>query len=289
MVRIWQESFMRKMIITLVLASAGAGQTTVDLRTQSKGMDFRNAIATMPFKTNAALPANCDTGEMFFRTGALAGQNVFGCAAPNTWVLQGLNGLKILNRSTEVGTEPTLDFSAGLGITSAISDTGDRITVEHSVDTAVIQTRADQQSGRTLLCSSASGSASAYTCELTPTITSYTQGMLLRWLPDLNGAGGATTLNVDTLGAAAIKLADGIADPSPADIVAGRLHEIWYDGARFRLLGAKVPPGGLGELRPVCGASTRGRTWFTPGGSGSSDTFAVCLKDAADTYAWRGL
>ncbi|HEY3417164.1 MAG TPA: hypothetical protein VGM23_09800, partial [Armatimonadota bacterium] len=41
---------------------------------------------------------------------------------------------------------------------------------------------------------------------------------------------------VDMLGAVAVKKADGSSDPAAADIVGGRLYEIWYDGAQFRLM-----------------------------------------------------
>jgi hypothetical protein len=37
----------------------------------------------------------------------------------------------------------------------------------------------------------------------------------------------------------------------------------------------------------VCGASTGGTFLYTPGASGVKDTFAVCAKDATNTYAWR--
>ena len=42
--------------------------------------------------------------------------------------------------------------------------------------------------------------------------------------------GGATTLNVDTLGAIAVKQFDGTTNPSSTDIVANRLYSLWYDG-----------------------------------------------------------
>ncbi|MCU1337782.1 MAG: hypothetical protein JWO19_3363 [Bryobacterales bacterium] len=69
--------------------------------------------------------------------------------------------------------------------------------------------------------------------------------------------GGATTLNVDTLGPAAVKLTDGITNPAPGDIMAGRVYEIWYDGTSFRLLNPFVPPGVLAEVRPACGVAVR--------------------------------
>ncbi|MCU1260487.1 MAG: hypothetical protein JWO80_3372 [Bryobacterales bacterium] len=75
-------------------ALAGHGQTTIDLRTQSKSVDFSAASATKPLKTGTVLPASCGTGELFFQLGAPAGKNTYGCIAPNTWTLQsGSTGL----------------------------------------------------------------------------------------------------------------------------------------------------------------------------------------------------
>ena len=66
-----------------------SGQTKVDLRTQSKSVDFSAATATKPARMGATLPATCGQGEFFFLNSATAGQNVYGCAATNTWALEG--------------------------------------------------------------------------------------------------------------------------------------------------------------------------------------------------------
>ena len=41
--------------------------------------------------------------------------------------------------------------------------------------------------------------------------------------------------------------------------------------------------------KPGCTSSARGATWFTQGASGVKDSFEVCAKDAANSYAWRVL
>jgi hypothetical protein len=102
----------------------------------------------------------------------------------------------------------------------------------------------------------------------------------------VNGSGGATTLNIDTLGAKPMKLADGVTDPTTADIVAGRLTAVWYDGANFRFQALGMMAGTTGT-RPACDTSQRGRIWQVLGGAGLKDELAVCAKDAAGTYAWR--
>ena len=64
-------------------------QTLVDLRTQSKSIDFSAAASTKPFPTGTALPATCSVGATYFNTAAPAGQNLYGCTATNTWTLLG--------------------------------------------------------------------------------------------------------------------------------------------------------------------------------------------------------
>ena len=124
---------------------------------------------------------------------------------------------------------------------------------------------------------------------MSPTLTALTTGMVLHWKPDVSGTGGAATLNVDTLGAVSIKLPDGITDPAPGDLVAGRILEISYDGAAFRLLSARAPAGVLGEAQPTCSANVQGRLWFVAGMTGIKDSLTVCAKDSTNTYAWRTL
>ena len=81
---------MRKQRAFVVLASivgVASAQTMVDLRTQSKSVDFSGANTTKPFKSGTALPATCGVGETFFKTNAPAGSNLYGCTATNSWSL----------------------------------------------------------------------------------------------------------------------------------------------------------------------------------------------------------
>ena len=70
-------------LASALLASAASGQTLVDLRTQTKSVDFTGAITTKPFKSGTVLPATCTVGEAFFQTNAPAGSNVYACTALN--------------------------------------------------------------------------------------------------------------------------------------------------------------------------------------------------------------
>jgi len=48
--------------------------------------------ATAPVKAATSLPATCAIGDLFFKTDATAGQNMYGCTATNTWTLLGDGG-----------------------------------------------------------------------------------------------------------------------------------------------------------------------------------------------------
>ena len=70
------------LLLTAGLANA---QTRVDLRSQSKSIDFSGAPFTRPVKTGTVLPSNCSVGELFFRMDASPGGNLYGCTATNAW------------------------------------------------------------------------------------------------------------------------------------------------------------------------------------------------------------
>ncbi|HEY3738502.1 MAG TPA: hypothetical protein VGL53_01600 [Bryobacteraceae bacterium] len=75
----------RTVVFFLLPAVAGIAQTQIDLRTQSKNVDFTGASATKPAKAGGTLPSTCGQGEVFFNTSAAAGQNLYVCAASNIW------------------------------------------------------------------------------------------------------------------------------------------------------------------------------------------------------------
>jgi len=82
-----------ELIVPLLAASAFAdGQTQVDLAAQSKNVDFSAALFTKPAKAGTAIPSSCTVGEVFFKTDAAAGQNLYGCTSANTWSPLGAAG-----------------------------------------------------------------------------------------------------------------------------------------------------------------------------------------------------
>jgi hypothetical protein len=82
-------------VLSLAFGYRLGGQTLVNLGTQGRNIDFSNAAETRPTKVGTSLPSTCSTGDLFFNTSGTAGQNLFGCASPNTWALigQGSAGL----------------------------------------------------------------------------------------------------------------------------------------------------------------------------------------------------
>jgi hypothetical protein len=79
--------YWRAILIAVWLIGAARGQTLVDLKTQSKSVDFSGAPSTQPFQSGTVLPAACLVDQAFFQTNAPAGLNLFGCTAVNSWTL----------------------------------------------------------------------------------------------------------------------------------------------------------------------------------------------------------
>jgi len=75
-------------LLAITFITCAAAQTLVDLRTQTKSVDFSGATTTKPFKSGTTLPGTCSVGEAFFKTNAAAGSNLYACTALNTWTLQ---------------------------------------------------------------------------------------------------------------------------------------------------------------------------------------------------------
>jgi hypothetical protein len=78
---------MKQTLFILICMGPLAAQTMVDLRNQSKNVDFSQAVSTTPWKVGAATPTTCTPGAAFFNTTAPAGANVYVCTATNTWTL----------------------------------------------------------------------------------------------------------------------------------------------------------------------------------------------------------
>src|SRR4051812_47640732 len=100
-----KDSFILKALLCGAAAATAGAQTHLDLRTQTKSVDFSGATATKPFRSGPTLPTTCSVGEMFFLTTAVSGPNSFGCSAANSWTSQSgdTSGVRILSSGTPVG------------------------------------------------------------------------------------------------------------------------------------------------------------------------------------------
>jgi hypothetical protein len=77
-----------KTLLIFLVAGLCRAQTLVDLRTQTKDVDFSGAISTRPVKVGNTLPVTCATGELFFNPSAPAGSNLYGCTSTNIWSVE---------------------------------------------------------------------------------------------------------------------------------------------------------------------------------------------------------
>jgi len=81
-------SICRALLIAIFAGGLYGQLTQVDLRLQSRDVDFSGASATKPFRSGSGLPSTCGQGEMYYRLDAAAGMNVYGCTATNSWTLE---------------------------------------------------------------------------------------------------------------------------------------------------------------------------------------------------------
>lgn len=81
---------MKTLISLILFALAASAQTVTNGGTTVLGsVDHSGATSTKPTKAGTTLPAACAVGELFYKTDATAGGNIYGCTATNTWTAQG--------------------------------------------------------------------------------------------------------------------------------------------------------------------------------------------------------
>lgn len=105
----------------LVIALANA-QTLVDLRTQSKSVNFTAANYTSPFQSGTSLPTSCSVGQAYFETNTAAGLNLYGCTATNSWTL--LSAGILLGDVTGTPNASTVSQIQGRAVSSSSPGSG---------------------------------------------------------------------------------------------------------------------------------------------------------------------
>lgn len=128
-------------------------------------------------------------------------------------------------------------------------------------------------SGAILVGGTDSGAANAYV--LAVTLNAYATNMIVM-IKAINANTGASTLNINGLGAKSILRQDGTALQS-GDIVAGQWIELVYSGTDFRLLNqfinfASPPAIGSGTPQAVTGTIVTATTQFVGSGAGLTGT-----------------
>jgi len=78
---------MKKLLLALLLYSAASSAQVT------------NAPALIN-QRGATLPTNCSIGQLFFKTDATAGQNIYNCTSANTWTQQAGGGSGTINAGT---------------------------------------------------------------------------------------------------------------------------------------------------------------------------------------------
>jgi hypothetical protein len=76
--------------------------TAVDLRTQTKDVDFSSALSTKPMQAGSALPGTCSVGAMFYLTVAAAGSNLYACTTANTWTVETGAGAQTVSQLSDL-------------------------------------------------------------------------------------------------------------------------------------------------------------------------------------------
>jgi hypothetical protein len=149
----------------------------------------------------------------------------------------GISGLTISTNGTTTGTQSTLNFISGTGITQTCANNSgsNRVDCTPSLNTAVALTIAVEQAGTPTFCNSTNGTT-AYTCSFSGAraLTAYTTGMFVVLRVDTTNM-GSCSLNIDGLGITSITQNDGATAPASGAIAAGKFYWLFYDGNVFRM------------------------------------------------------
>lgn len=237
----------------------------------------------------SGIPAVCTVGQLAFITDATPGQNQYNCTSTNVFT-QNLNGsLSVYVQGTGlIGTRSNLNFIAGSGIQYVGVDTGTAINLNGTVDTAVIQSKANLQSGTAPnICTSASGSGTAYLATCATTLTALATKQIFWWNIDHISASTAPTLAVDGLTSQTVTDSLGNALANSTTLAAGTQVPVWNDGTHFRIM--TLPQGGGSTIYPGAGvANSTGSAWTTSYQVGTAGNDLVQLTAAAKLPAVDG-
>lgn len=131
-------------------------------------------------------------------------------------------------------------------------------------------------------CYTAGGTSSAMTVTMSPTLAAYSNKVRIAFIPPANNTAGGLTLNVNSLGAVAVKMLDGT-DPPAGALNSSGVAVVQHNGTNYTLLN---PAGiaGLGiastaaEIDAICDGATSGTYTGTGTGFGTPPTVTVYYR-----------
>lgn len=118
---------MKRFLLPFVFCLALFAQK-IDLKNQTQNADFSAFPSVVPWKVGTSLPGTCSMGQVFFKTDAPAGENIYICTATNTWTqIVGISGLTasralVSDGSGNVAVSSVTSTELGYlgGVTSAV-------------------------------------------------------------------------------------------------------------------------------------------------------------------------
>lgn len=130
---------------------------------------------------------------------------------------------------TDIDTD-TVEFTAEPG---TVTEAGTKVTAARMNN---IETAVESSHKGTHIYGAPSGGTDAYAISFSTAFTAYNAGMAINFKADVSNT-GASTINIDSLGAKTIKkiAASGLVDLATGDIIAGGIYPLFYDGTYFIL------------------------------------------------------
>ena len=220
---------MSRCLLAVMAACSLMAQTRIDLSRQAREVDFSAAPSTKPVKMGSDLPNACSVGELFFKSDAPSGSNLYVCSPSNTWTPQSgispqncrIDSADQLWKCTDTGGKTYVMVKSAPGATSnqwvdyigadgvahtskpdaaavgAVADPGANGIPYRSGAGAASTADASKLSGP-FFCQDA-GSGNTYGCNLSPAPASYSAGTTY-WFRANAPNSGSATVNFNGLG-----------------------------------------------------------------------------------------